>query len=382
MQDKLKDIFKNPPKETAVYIHVPFCARTCAYCKFYKTAPTRQNIDFYLSALTREISAFFDKAKGIEVSSIFLGGGTPSLLTEANLAHFAKLFEAWAGKVEWTIEAAPPTITLQKLKTLKSLGVNRISLGVQSFNEKTLQNLGRPHPLSAALRAIDNCLEVFDNVNIDLIFGASNQTESDWIDDLKKATSYPLSHISAYCLEFESATSCCAGNEKPLSTQEKEVDFLNLTISTLANSGFNHYEISNYAKEGKECKHNLNTWNMHSWIGFGPSAASQFSDLRFRNVGNLNLWADGVMKNCPNCEDVVLLDDDEMLNSALIFGLRKIAGVNLSELKNRFKNADFKKYEEPIEFLIQEGLLEKSGDILRLSPVGIPLADAVAVELL
>lgn len=382
MQDKLKDIFKNSPKETAVYVHVPFCARTCTYCKFYKTAPTRQNIEFYLDTITKEISVFFEKAQGINVSSIFLGGGTPSILTEDQLSRLAKLFEKFAGKVEWTIEASPPTITPKKLKTLKELGINRISLGVQSFNEEILKNLGRPHPLSSTLRAIDASLETFDNVNIDLIFGAPHQTEADWQADLEKAVSYPLSHISAYCLEFESATSSCAGNEKPFETQVKEVDFLNLAIDYLASHNFNQYEISNYSKPNKECQHNINTWDMNSWIAFGPSGASQFGDFRFKNTSDLNLWAKGVLENSLEREDIVKLDDEELLNSALIFGLRKIKGVNLKELKSRFKNADFSKYEEPIANLISMDLLAKSGDFLHLTRKGIPLADSISVELL
>lgn len=382
MQDKLKDIFKNSPKETAAYVHVPFCARTCAYCKFYKTAPSFQNLELYLQCLEKEASRFFDSAKGAEISSIFIGGGTPSILSENQLSRLAKIFERQAGKVEWTIEASPSTINPQKLKALKSLGINRISLGVQSFSERTLKNLGRPHKAEASQKAIEQSLEIFDNVNIDLIFGAQNQTREDWHSDLEKAASFPLSHISAYCLEFESATSCCAGNEKPFETQMKEADFLYLAMDFLAQRNFKHYEISNYAKPGKECAHNLNTWNMNSWIGFGPSAASQFGGFRFRNTSDLNSWAKGVMENSPAREDIVKLDDDELFNSAVVFGLRKMEGVNLESLKSRFKNADFSRYEEPIKFLVSTGLLEKSGDFLRLSREGIPLADSVAVELL
>lgn len=382
MQDKLKDIFKNPPKETAVYVHVPFCARTCAYCKFYKTSPTRQNIELYMQCLEKEAARFFGNAEGMEISSIFVGGGTPSILSESMLSRLAKIFENRAEKKEWTIEASPSTINPKKLKFLKSLGINRISIGVQSFDENTLANLGRPHPHEASRKAIEQSLEAFDNVNIDLIFGAQNQTGEDWRADLEKAASYPLSHISAYCLEFESATSSCAGNEKPIETQAKEADFLEAAMDLLAQKGFYHYEISNYAKAGRECAHNLNTWNMNSWIGFGPSAASQFGGFRFRNAGGLDSWAKGILENSPMREDIVKLDDEELFNSALVFGLRKMEGVNLKRLKSRFKGADFSRYEEPVNFLISIGLLEKSGDFLRLTRKGVPLADSVAVELL
>ncbi|MBO7521362.1 MAG: radical SAM family heme chaperone HemW [Opitutales bacterium] len=382
MQDKLKDIFKKCAKEAAVYVHVPFCARACAYCKFYKAPPSAANFDFYLENLELEAQKFFERARGLEISSVFFGGGTPTLLDEPRLARLAKIFRPRAKNVEWTIEASPQTINPRKLKLLKDLGINRLSLGVQSFFESTLKNLGRPHPLSASLRAIDSALAAFENVNIDLIFGAPNQRLAEWEADLIKAVSYPLKHISAYCLEFESATSACAGNAKPIELQEKEVDFLNLARKILPENGFSHYEISNYAKSGFACKHNLNTWDMNSWIGFGPSAASQFGGLRFKNASDLEIWARGVQSGEPAAEDIVVLDDEEMFSCALAFGLRKIGGVNLKEIKERFKNADFAKRESKIEELLNMNLLEKRGDFLKISPESIPLADSIAVELI
>ncbi|MBR6389506.1 MAG: radical SAM family heme chaperone HemW [Opitutales bacterium] len=382
MQDKLKDIFKKCPKEAAVYVHVPFCARTCAYCKFYKAPPSAANFDFYLENLEKEARGFFEKAQDVKISSVFFGGGTPTLLDGGRLERLAKIFRPRAKNIEWTIEASPQTLNPQKLKLLKGLGINRISLGVQSFSEKTLKSLGRPHPLAASVRAIDNALEVFENVNIDLIFGAPEQTPAEWEADLTSAVSYPLKHISAYCLEFESATSACAGNAKPMELQEREVDFLNLARKILPENGFEHYEISNYAKSGFACKHNLNTWNMGSWIGFGPSAASQFGGLRFKNAGDLDLWARGVQCGAHEVGDIVVLDDEEMLSCALIFGLRKIAGVNLKEIKERFKGADFAKYEEKIKRLVSMNFLEMRGEFLRICPDSVALADAVAAELI
>lgn len=383
VQDKLNRtsnlIGKN---ETAIYVHVPFCARNCAYCKFYKVFPDLRDISLYIETLEKEANKIFEKRENFTVQSIFFGGGTPTCLSEKDLYRICKIFERFAGNIEWTVEAAPSTITPQKLKMLKNCGVNRISIGIQSFNQKTLDSLGRPHALKAALNAIDIACDNFQNVNIDLIFGAKNQTIDEWQADLNKAISLPVKHISAYCLEFESGTGVCAGNAKAIDQQEKEVEFLNLAISTLTSASFNHYEISNYAKENYACKHNLNTWQMGEWIGLGAAAASQFENKRRRNPYDLKAWAKNVENNWELSEDVVQLNDEELYSSAIIFGLRMIDGINLNTLKSRFPNANHKKYESTAKKLIEENLLEIHNNNLRLTPQTIPLADSIALEFL
>lgn len=387
MQDKLNncELFsdKSDPtapraRRAAVYVHVPFCARKCAYCKFYKKFPTPAEMDSYLESIRSEISQFFSEHEDFEIQSVFFGGGTPTCLSIRQLVELCQNFKNLPQNIEWTVEAAPGTINPDKLKALKDCGVNRLSLGVQSFDEDTLRDLGRPHPLKTALNALDCSLEIFENLNVDLIFGSPKQTLALWQSDLEKALSYPIKHLSAYCLEFESASSCCAGNLKKIDTQIKEVDFLYRAMEVLENSGFIHYEISNYAKPGFECAHNLNTWNMNSWVGFGPAAASQIDGQRRRNPSDLKLWEELVKTNSKDCEDIVKLDQTEMLSCSFIFGLRKICGVNLQALKKRYPQADFNKYEPAISELLKEGLCEINGDYFRLTKAGIPLADSVA----
>lgn len=383
MQDKLNSsqkIFSE--NEIAVYAHVPFCSRPCAYCKFYKQKPTLSDIENYLDALEVEVKAFFKNYPSYSVKSIFFGGGTPSSLSNKQLEKLCKIFEFFSPPDEWTIEASPATINKEKLQILKNFGVNRISLGVQSFDENTLLSLGRSHSAAANLKALDIVFDDFSNVNIDLIFGAQNQTKKMWLSDLQKALSYPITHLSAYCLEFESGSGCCAGLEKDIDEQEKEVDFLYATHEILSNKGFKHYEISNYAKANYECSQNLNTWNMGKWIGFGPSAASQINGYRFRNPADLKVWQTKVRSNSDNFEDIVPLDDNELYCSALIFGLRMLDGVNLQALKQRFPSADFKKYQSAIQNLKSENLLEQNGDILKIPLNAIALADSIALELL
>lgn len=387
MQDKLNncELFsdKSDPtapraRRAAVYVHVPFCARKCAYCKFYKKFPTPSEMDSYLESIRSEISQFFSEHEDFEIQSVFFGGGTPTCLSIRQLVELCQNFKNLPQNIEWTVEAAPGTINPDKLKALKDCGVNRLSLGVQSFDEDTLRDLGRPHPLKTALNALDCSLEIFENLNVDLIFGSPKQTLALWQSDLEKALSYPIKHLSAYCLEFESASSCCAGNLKKIDTQIKEVDFLYRAMEVLENSGFIHYEISNYAKPGFECAHNLNTWNMNSWVGFGPAAASQIDGQRRRNPSDLKLWEELVKTKSKDYEDIVKLDQTEMLSCSFIFGLRKICGVNLQALKKRYPQADFNKYEPVISELLKEGLCEINGDYFRLTKAGIPLADSVA----
>lgn len=387
MQDKLnkRELFsdKSDPlapraKRAAVYVHVPFCARKCAYCKFYKKFPTPAEMDSYLESIKLEISRFFSEHEGLEIQSVFFGGGTPTCLSTKQLVRLCQNFKNLPKNTEWTVEAAPGTLNPDKLRALKDCGVNRLSLGIQSFDESTLKDLGRPHPLKTALNALDYTLEIFENLNIDLIFGSPSQTMEHWQSDLEKALAYPIKHLSAYCLEFESASSTCAGNLKEMNAQIREVDFLYKAMEVLENSGFEHYEISNYAKPGFECAHNLNTWNMNSWVGFGPAAASQIDGQRRRNPADLRRWEELVKTNSKDCEDIVELDQAEMLSCSLIFGLRKIRGVNLEILKKRYPQADSKKYEGAISELLNEGLCEISEGYLRLTKRGIPLADSVA----
>lgn len=387
MQDKLNDTsvfsdnsdpLERPAKRGAIYVHVPFCARKCAYCKFYKQFPSTSEIDSYIDCISSEISNFFDNHKNFEIQSIFFGGGTPTCLSIRHLEKLCQNFKNLPANIEWTVEAAPGTINRDKLNALRDCGVNRLSIGIQSFDENTLRDLGRPHPLKTALNALDCALEIFENLNIDLIFGSRNQTMQLWQGDLEKALSYPIKHLSAYCLEFESASSCCAGNLKEIDTQIREVDFLYKAMEVLENSGFKNYEISNYAKPGFECAHNLNTWNMNSWVGFGPAAASQIDSLRRRNPADLNLWENLVKTNSKDYDDIVKLDQAEMLSCSLIFGLRKICGVNLKALKMRYPKADLNKYYPAISELLKEGLCEIDGDYFRLTKTGIPLADSVA----
>ncbi len=376
------------------YLHVPFCARKCDFCQFYKEAPTASKIEEYIDALELEVE--FWKRQGFgerKPDTLFWGGGTPALLSVSQLERVAKIFAPFAPFAEWTIEASPASINKEKVALLKEIGVTRISLGLQSFNKGTLESLGRPHSQSAALRAIDLVAQArFEKFSVDLIFAAPRQTHADFEEDLAKAAALPVNHISAYCLEFESGTSCCAGKGKSDAETAREADFLEQAFTTLPALGFSQYEISNYAKPGGECLHNRIIWNMGQWLGFGPAAASQYKGRRFKNISDLEKWKAMQRDNSRVYEDVVNIDDDELFSSALIFGLRMNKGVDILKLKLRAPAADFQKYESALSSLETEGLLERetlrnpcgyqTGEIIRLTNSGRLLADSIATELL
>lgn len=370
-----------------VYVHVPFCAKPCGYCRFYKKIPTGGDLDFYLDTLSREVSVFENSPNfSRRPDTAFFGGGTPSVFSPAQIDRIGAIFEKIKPEREWTVEVSPSSITREKLERFKAIGVSRISLGVQSFSEKTLKSLSRAHSLAETLRAVDAVAQCnFRHFSIDLMFGAQGQTAAEFEADLRRAAALPVDHISAYCLEFESGTSSCAG-KKPddwLRKNSSDAELFELAMQVLPECGFAQYEISNYARsEQDRCLHNVCTWNMASWLGFGPAAASQFCGRRFRNNPSLRRWADGVNSGVADIVDVVDLDDGEMFSSALIFGLRMNCGVDFESLKRRFPAADFARYAAPIETLVEEGLLERRGERLCLTAEGRLYADSVAVELL
>ena len=381
----MQDIFEN----FGIYLHVPFCVQNCDYCRFYKRVPNKATIDIYLDTISKEIdiakSQYPNELRTPE--TMFWGGGTPSILTEKNIEQLANIFKQnnLLPTKEWTVEVAPTNATSSRLQMLKDVGVTRISMGVQSFNENTLKTLGRKHTLKATLEAIDRIANInFEHFSIDLIFGAKGQTQQEWLTDIEHATHCPVDHISAYCLEFESATSCCAGRlqDKDYQESEREGEFLEIAMNRLPELGFQQYEISNYSKPNCQCLHNLATWNMSQWLGFGASSASQFAGKRFRNTPDFDKWINAINANSPIYEDIVELNDDELFADALIFGLRMTNGVNFAKLCERFPNADYAKYLPTIDFLASEKLLEKIEDKIKLTKRGRLVADAIAIELI
>ncbi len=383
----MQAIFQN----FGIYLHVPFCVKNCSYCRFYKTRPDSSNIGAYVRGLEKEIDWLRCENLGkLPVpDTMYWGGGTPSILPERHLEGMADMLSELIPTLEWTVEVDPLSATKRKLEFLKNLGVTRISLGVQSFNPDTLSALGRAHSLESTLRAVDTVGECsFKHFSIDLIFAAPGQELTDFYADMLAASNTGADHVSAYCLEFESGTSCCGGvySEGEYLKRRREAGFMELAMATLPRLGFEQYEISNYAKPGCECIHNLSTWHMAQWLGLGPGAASQWRGVRRKNVSSIDKWIGSIESGKPAFEDVVELCDDEMFSSSLVFGLRMCSGVDLTELSGRFPGASLPDLDDKLAKLEDGGLIlrERNGnaDRVRLTLKGRLLADAVAVEIL
>ncbi|MCB1122950.1 MAG: radical SAM family heme chaperone HemW, partial [Verrucomicrobiae bacterium] len=322
------------------------------------------------------------------IDTVFWGGGTPGLLPAKDLERLGKAILARTGQqpLEWTVEMAPSTVKPEKLRVLQDLGVNRISMGVQSFQERFLEGLGRLHRPNQIYQAYDFIREAgFDNVNLDLMIALPGQEAADLLKDLDEAICLEPEHLSTYCLTFEEDTALWVklSQGKIKQDLEKDADLYELTWSHLTAAGFEHYEISNFAKPGKACLHNLNTWCMKEWIGVGPSASSQYQGIRYSNAADLDTWLAQAQAPGVNRQQVNHLSQNDLLEDAVIFGLRMGQGISLRELQQRFPIADFRAFIPFFTGLEIEGLVTfLNSDHAALTLKGKLLADRIAVEIL
>jgi oxygen-independent coproporphyrinogen-3 oxidase len=367
-----------------LYVHVPFCASTCDFCAFYQTSPTAEAVARFLSSLAREADLVAWKQP---VTTVFWGGGTPGLLAPRDLLKLGEIVRNRLGGAprEWSIELAPASVTEARLAALREAGITRVSLGVQSFQPALLEALGRRHTREQALRAYERVRAAgFASVNLDLIFAVPGQDEAAWRADLREAVALAPDHLSTYCLTFEEDTALWVKLSRGQVKRDIaiEAQFYELTWAELAAASYAQYEISNFARPGHACLHNLTTWRMHEWVGLGPSAASQHAGWRGANVADLEKWSTQVATGERLTEQRVQLTPALLAEDALIFGLRMNEGVNLAALRMRWPNAPWATAEALADRLSAEGLAERAGDSLRLTSRGRLLADAVGAEIL
>ena len=367
---------------TALYLHVPFCASSCDFCSFYQEQPKRGEIDRYLAAIERELELH---PPG-RVETAFWGGGTPGLLPADDLRRLGQAMTRAAGQPsEWSIELAPSSVRADKLAALKEIGVTRVSMGVQSFDDLTLDALGRRHSPKQIMEAWE-LIEAagFASRNLDLIFAIPGPDEQRWTEDLRRAIELQPDHLSTYCLTFEEDTAMFVklSQGKVKIDRELEARLYRQTWEQLEANGYAQYETSNFARPGHACRHNLITWEMGSWIGYGPSAASQWGQRRWTNPANLDQWIKGIEAGTPVLEQVKDLSAADLLCDALVFGLRLNAGVNPAALAARFATPLPARVTHLFEALVEEGLMEAAGTQVRLTGEGRMRADAVGVSIL
>ena len=375
-----------------LYIHIPFCIRKCAYCDFLSGPQTQEVIGKYVDALITEIASYQDWAKPYCVCSVFVGGGTPSVLHAEQMERvFATLRETFeiAQDAEVTIEANPGTVTREKLETYKRCGINRISFGLQSTNNKELELLGRIHTFEEFQESYQMARAAgFDNINIDLISAIPKQTLGSWESSLRNVIALEPEHISAYSLIVEEGTPFYekygegAEGEVLLPSEEDERQMYHCTEALLREAGYHRYEISNYAKPGRECRHNLGYWERKNYLGIGLGASSLIDNVRYRNTECLEDYIQFTCELNQIQKDREILSIEEQMEEFIFLGLRKMEGISKKLFQNTFGKTLEQCYGKNIQNMIEKGLLVMEEDVLKLTKAGIDISNYVFTELL
>ncbi len=376
-----------------LYIHVPFCDGKCHYCGFYSVLNSSSLIEGYPLLPARELAhllATRPDAARPPVRTLYLGGGTPATLGEAGLTElFRRLADVAAldAVEESTVELNPASVTPSLLNTLRRLGVNRLSIGVQCFHDAALARIGRRHDAAAALRAIRMAREAgFANLGIDLIAGLPEVTPEQWLDSIRQALSLDLQHLSVYALTVEPGTALALQVEEGLILPDEAAQLAALAQAEtlLRDAGFTRYEISNYALPGFACRHNLAVWRGADYIGLGPSASSRLGRDRWTNERDLEGYADALDRNAwpPGAHDTLTALDDA--TERTLFALRLEEGFDLAERAAGFPalRGHVPGWERKLEALERHGITERAGRRWRLTARGREIGDAVIRELL
>lgn len=370
-----------------VYIHVPFCFHKCHYCDFYSIVDNQDRFEVFIERLGSEIQAAGEHFER-PLRTIFVGGGTPTLLPVEHWRSLLKQIHQWLpleADLEFTVEANPETVTAELADVLVSGGVNRISLGAQSFDPRHLKTLERWHDPDNVALAVKMLRESgIPSINIDLIFAIPGQSLADWESDIDIALGLGLDHLSCYGLTYESNTPMTKrlkrGEFKAIE-EELEADMYQAVRTRLASVGFEHYEISAWAKPDHRCRHNLLYWMNEDWWAFGPSASGHLNGVRWKNTSRLSDYL--ASSDFPKIENVERLDADGRIGEILMMGLRLIEGMPsrlVDDLLEEGSRGMIRR--KAIEHHVQEGLLMYSKNRLRLTERGVLLADSVLVDLI
>jgi len=370
-----------------LYIHIPFCKSKCYYCDFNSFAGREDEIYPYFQALKNEIEAYEGALRNYRIGTVFIGGGTPSFV-DANYIHElinnCRIHFNIEPGAEISIETNPGTLSYDKLAAYLDAGVNRLSMGMQAWQDRLLKSIGRIHHLCDFVENFELAREVgFSNINVDLIFGLPGQTFNDWAETVNNVAGLEPSHISCYSLKIEEGT--VFGDrleEGKLIPIEDELDrqMYHFTIERLSVHGFRHYEISNFSKPGFECRHNLVYWEGRQYIGLGAGAHSYFNGKRYNNTYDLDKYIYDAGKRQFHRENIQEIDINEQISEYMILGLRLIQGINIDKFKAKFGVDVFDLFEEQINKLIYRELLELKGRMLRLTETGLDLANQVFIE--
>lgn len=368
-----------------IYLHVPFCRKACHYCDFHFSTTMKGKSEM-LQAMGRELEKRKEYLRGEKVSTIYFGGGTPSLLTSDEINRLTDEITRWhelSDEVEFTLEANPDDLTKEKIQQLRGTSVNRLSIGIQSFRDADLQWMNRAHTASQSDFAVKLAQDAgFSNITIDLIYSIPGMTNETWKQNLQNAIDLDVDHISAYSLTVEPRTYFGHLEKKGLLKsfpQESSQDQFLLMNRILSENGFEHYEVSNFARPGCRSKHNTSYWEGKTYLGIGPSAHSFDGESRQWNVANNAIYVRSVQGNEAYFERE-LLDERSRLNEYIMTGLRTSHGINLDDITQKFGIDLMSINSESIQDLIRNGKMVHEDSVLKLTVHGYLLADRIASD--
>lgn len=378
-----------------IYIHIPFCVKKCDYCDFLSFPSEKSCIKAYVNALKKEIELNKENMKEYLVDTVFIGGGTPSILEEDEIAAILQTLEDNCNmreKAEITIECNPGTVTKNKLLSYKKSGINRLSFGLQSANDDELKSIGRIHDYAQFLESYKMARECgFENINVDLMSGLAGQTVESYRRTLEKVTALNPEHISAYSLIVEENTPMYdrvySAREKGINIlpeEDEEREMYYLTKDFLEKCGYGRYEISNYSKKGKECRHNIGYWKRTEYLGFGIGAASLYRGKRWNNISDLKDYMTGINQGTPKAvrTNVEQLSKKDEMEEFMFLGLRMMEGISKKEFDEIFKEKYDDVYGKVHEKLSKQGLITMDEGRVKLTEKGIDVSNYVMSEYL
>ncbi|RDY23980.1 oxygen-independent coproporphyrinogen III oxidase [Romboutsia maritimum] len=370
-----------------LYIHVPFCVKKCNYCDFNSYKIDEKSKKLYLNNLKKEMEIYKGELEDKQIDSIFLGGGTPSILNSQEIKEiFYNIRKNFKIRIdaEITMECNPGTLNLEKLKIMKEIGINRISIGLQATQNYHLKAIGRIHTYEEFVKNYQQAIDVgFKNINIDLMYCLPNQNIDEWKETLEKVTKLNPSHISAYSLILEEGTELYNMYERKefeIIDEDTDINLYNYTIDYLKSKGYNQYEISNYAKEGYECKHNILYWKCKNYLGLGPGASGYVNNIRYNNVESIQEYNELLSGDKKPILSKELLSVQDKIEEKIFMGLRMNEGIKFDDFKNEF-NIDFrKKYNKQLAILRERQLILEDKSGIKLTQKGREISNSIFIE--
>ncbi|MDP4169570.1 MAG: radical SAM family heme chaperone HemW [Bacillota bacterium] len=368
----------------SAYIHIPFCEHICHYCDFNKVFLKGQPVNEYLQAMDEEMKLSLAAYPATKLETIFVGGGTPTSLNEKQLSQLCESITRRLpadGQVEFTFEANPGDLSKEKLAIMKQAGVNRLSLGVQTFDDELLKSIGRVHRASDVFRTVEHAKAAgFENISIDLIYSLPGQTLTDLKETLQQAYTLDISHYSGYSLIIEPKTvfyNLMRKGKLPTPGEDIEAAMYELVMEEMDRHGFVQYEISNFAKPGFESKHNLTYWNNEEYFGFGAGAHSYIDGWRRSNSGPLKKYMEHIANGALPVFEEHRVSRAEKMEEEMFLGLRKNEGVSVMKFIEKFQEDPLKLYENQLNDLIEKGWINVSENAMKLTKKGRLLGNEV-----